>query len=48
MYFYVDDVDAVAAKFGEKVKDQPWGCREIWIEDPDGNRLRIGTRIAKD
>lgn len=48
MYFYVDDVDAVAAEFGEKVKDQPWGCREIWIEDPDGNRLRIGTRVAKD
>ena len=44
VYFYVNDVDAVAAEFGEKVKDQPWGCREVWLEDPDGNRLRIGTR----
>ena len=47
-YFYVDDIDTVAAEFGEKVKDQPWGCREIWISDPDGNRLRIGTRQSKD
>lgn len=48
VYFYVDNVDAVAAEFGEKVKDQPWGCREIWISDPDGNRLRIGTRNNPD
>ncbi|MEZ5329570.1 MAG: glyoxalase superfamily protein [Verrucomicrobiales bacterium] len=44
VYFYVNDVDAVAAEFGEKVKSQPWGCREVWLKDPDGNRLRIGTR----
>ncbi|MCB1095973.1 MAG: VOC family protein [Verrucomicrobiae bacterium] len=48
VYFYVDDVDAVATEFGMKVKDQPWGCREIWINDPDGNRLRIGTRQSKE
>ena len=48
VYFYVNDVDAIAAEFGERVKTQPWGCREIWIEDPDGNRLRIGTRKRPD
>jgi len=47
-YFYVDDVDALAAEFGVKVKDQPWGCREIWLADPDGNRLRIGTRQTSE
>ena len=41
-YFYTDDVDAIAADFGEPVRSQPWG-REIEIQDPFGNRLRIGT-----
>jgi hypothetical protein len=41
-YFYVDDVDALAAELGETVIDQPWG-REIRLTDPNGNRLRIGT-----
>ena len=27
------------------VLEQPWGCREVWLEDPDHNRLRIGTRV---
>ena len=45
VYFYVSDIDAVAAEFGEAVRDQPWGCREVWLEDPDGNRLRIGTKV---
>lgn len=42
VYFYVDDVDALAAEFGVAVKDQPWGTREVWLTDPDGNRWRIG------
>ena len=41
-YFYVDDVDALAADLGESVQDVPWG-REVDLTDPDGNRLRIGT-----
>jgi predicted enzyme related to lactoylglutathione lyase len=45
VYFYVDDVDAVADEFGAKVTTQPW-AREIELVDPDGNRLRIGTRTA--
>jgi len=41
-YFYVDDVDAVAATVGAEVETVPWG-RQFSLTDPDGNRLRIGT-----
>lgn len=42
VYFWVDDVDAVAAEFGVTVAEQPW-AREITLTDPDGNRLRVAT-----
>ena len=42
VYFWVDDVDRVAAEFGATVNVQPW-AREITLVDPDGNRLRVGT-----
>lgn len=42
MYFWVDDVDRIAAEFGERVETQPWG-REVSLTDPDGNRLRVAT-----
>lgn len=42
VYFYVDDVDSIAAEFDVEVIEQPW-AREIQLTDPDGNRLRIGT-----
>ena len=45
-YLYVDDVDSIAAEFAVEVKDQPWGTREVWLSDPDGNRLRIGQRTT--
>lgn len=41
-YFYVDDLDAIAAASGAEVHQQPWGP-EVELTDPDGNRLRIGT-----
>lgn len=41
-YLYTDDVDSIAADFGEQVECQAWG-REIELRDPYGNRLRIGT-----
>lgn len=47
VYLYVDDVDAVAREFNVEVVNQPW-CREISLTDPDGNRLRVGTRNRKD
>ena len=45
-YLYVDDIDAIGKEFDMEVKDQPWGTREVCLEDPDGNRLRIGQRVA--
>ncbi|MFF9144961.1 glyoxalase superfamily protein [Streptomyces sp. NPDC014861] len=42
VYLRVRDVDAVAAEFGARVEDVPWG-REFELRDPDGNRLRIAT-----
>ncbi len=44
VYFWVDDVDEIAAEFGAEIHDQPWG-REIKLTDPDGNRLRIAERL---
>lgn len=44
VYFWVDDVDKIAAEFGAGIHDQPWG-REIQLTDPDGNRLRIAERL---
>jgi catechol 2,3-dioxygenase-like lactoylglutathione lyase family enzyme len=43
VYFYVDDVDGIADEFCATVRTQPW-AREVELTDPDGNRLRIGTR----
>ena len=43
VYFWVDDVDAIAAEFGVSVNAEPW-AREIELTDPDGNHLRVGTR----
>lgn len=40
-YFYVDDLDAVAATFGVAVDVQEWG-RDLELTDPDGNRIRVG------
>jgi hypothetical protein len=45
VYFYVHDVDTIAAEFDVQVEPQPW-AREIRLTDPDGNRLRIGERNA--
>lgn len=47
VYFYVDDVDAVAREFAVAVTEQPW-CREVSLTDPDGNRLRVGTRNSSE
>ncbi len=41
VYFYVDEIDSIAAEFGVTVESQPW-AREIELTDPCGNRLRIG------
>ena len=46
LYLYVDDVDAIAAEFGATAELAYYGMREVEVEDPDGNRLRIGTPAA--
>ncbi len=42
VYLHVSEIESVAAEFGAKVEDQPWG-REVHLTDPDGNRLRVGV-----
>ena len=40
-YFWVDDIDTIAAALGQPVEQAPW-ARELSIVDPDGNRIRCG------
>ncbi len=48
LYLYVEDVDAMAARFpGEVVgkrgpEDKPWGMYEFALFDPDETLVRIG------
>ncbi len=49
LYFRVDDVDTIAARLPAetpivKALETTWyGMREIWVRDPDGYVLTIGT-----
>jgi len=52
VHFYVPDVDGWYAEFlarGVPIQqpptDEPWGLRDMNIADPDGNQLRICTRL---
>tara|TARA_R110002094_G_scaffold168352_3_gene151111 strand:- start:238 stop:576 length:339 start_codon:yes stop_codon:yes gene_type:complete len=45
LYFFVDEVDSIAAEFQAEIIEQPW-AREVHLTDPAGNRLRIGERKA--
>ena len=45
VHLVVDDLDAVLTEFGRPMGDQPYGC-DFELRDPDGNRLRISTRIS--
>ncbi len=40
VYLVLSDVDAVAAEFGARREEAPYGC-DYELRDPDGNRLRI-------
>jgi catechol 2,3-dioxygenase-like lactoylglutathione lyase family enzyme len=49
LYFYVDDVDSLAREisargvaFEREPEDQPYGCRDFDIRDPDGHMIGIG------
>ena len=43
VYFWVSDVDTIAAEYGVPVETAPW-AREATLTDPDGNRIRVATR----
>jgi catechol 2,3-dioxygenase-like lactoylglutathione lyase family enzyme len=52
-YFFVDDVNALHGDFMSRgvrtdaaPADTDYGVRELAVVDPDGNRLRFGTRIS--
>ncbi len=47
LYLWVDDVDAVASEFGVAIEEEDW-AREAHLTDPDGNRIRVGTRKESD
>jgi catechol 2,3-dioxygenase-like lactoylglutathione lyase family enzyme len=43
IHLNVTDIDAVSAEFGIPVDEDGLAGREVDVEDPDGNRLRIAT-----
>jgi catechol 2,3-dioxygenase-like lactoylglutathione lyase family enzyme len=54
VHLFVDSVDDWHARLergGVAIElpptDQPWGVREMHLVDPDGNRLRICTRLPR-
>ena len=49
VYFWVSDADALHAEFlakGARIDygpcDQPYGCREFGVQDPDGHDISFG------
>jgi hypothetical protein len=54
VYFISDNVDALHAEFvASNVPihivsvDQPWGMRELYVLDPDGNSVRFGAAVGR-
>jgi catechol 2,3-dioxygenase-like lactoylglutathione lyase family enzyme len=59
-YWRVNDVDALYAEFQtaslsstgtqrlEPLEDRPWGMREFFITDPNGNLVRVGQQMASE
>ena len=53
VYFYVPNVDAwyreivaTGLAMHRAPENMPWGNRELHLADPDGNRVRLCTRLA--
>jgi catechol 2,3-dioxygenase-like lactoylglutathione lyase family enzyme len=44
IHLYIDDIDRVSEEFGLPVDEEGLAGREVHLEDPDGNRLRVATR----
>jgi hypothetical protein len=49
VYLYTEDVDDLAAAFGRKAEDKPWGMYEFGVSEPDETLVRIGwpTQLRK-
>ena len=45
IYFYSEDVEALAAEFGQRADPKPWRLREFAIGDPSGTLVRIGWPV---
>lgn len=45
VHLVVEDIGPVVAEFGRPTGEPPPGCA-IELRDPDGNRLRIGTKAS--
>jgi len=43
IHLFVRDIDHVSQEFGVPVDEEGLAGREVHLEDPDGNRLRIAT-----
>jgi catechol 2,3-dioxygenase-like lactoylglutathione lyase family enzyme len=42
VYLVVHDIAEMARSCGTAATEQPWGDLEFTVQDPDGNRLRVG------
>lgn len=42
---YYEQIKANGAIILETPEDKPWHIREMLVEDPDGHKIRIGTRL---
>lgn len=45
LYLYAEDVDALAAPFGARPENKPWGMYEFAVSDPDETNVRVGWPI---
>ena len=43
VFVWVPAVDAIAQRLGATVDQHPW-ARDFEVTDPDGNRVRVGTK----
>lgn len=42
LYFYTEEVDALAARLGLTPEHKPWGMYEFSLSDPDQTLVRVG------
>ena len=42
VYFYAEEVEALAAAMGCRTEHKPWGLIEFAVSDPTGTLVRIG------